>query len=548
MDTTNQARKECPLFIASSGGGGHIAAITGIIDYHRREPGVHLVKYYSKKQHNRSAKLLRTFLYSTIFLKSFQFMAHAWKWFHDDATTNNFLHDNLFWQEIGYLKDPVRTQQARYFVDLLLDVYSFGYEMAAIYNSLQRQDKSDELLYTIHKQALNDAAHYALVKSRLITLLKKQALSGTPYSSIISTQPQSLAAMCDAVAWYNAVYRLELAEKGADLNHHAVPLHIKEYMTDLPTKGATHFIAALRRLTKKQRLQMVVYCVGEPDDALLAIDGLQIMALAPDENPMLRPGFRDKATLLNLVTKHEIKLTYEDEGNKTSRTIELDEQVASIMLGSLGGNASADYIQPLLEKGCAHIFIFGAKNNHGVKNIIEKLTPENQKKIIALGYQEDCTIAQIATRSNYMITRSGGLCTMELMAIPIIPNKTILIHHKNPPAGSHTHTPLTSGLPWEDGNAAAMIAHFQAYGAFAAKTSPSQVRAILAALPTTTAGSFPGTSGALEQASTELKLSASWEISAPKNVAYPDKRTGLNIVTRCYVANSCADVYSKSTV
>ena len=58
---------------------------------------------------------------------------------------------------------------------------------------------------------------------------------------------------------------------------------------------------------------------------------------------------------------------------------------------------------------------------------------------------------------------------MEQMALPIIQNKLVLIHHKNPEPGAHV---LTSGLPWEDGNADCMIKHFELHHVVAKKTCP----------------------------------------------------------------------------
>ncbi len=444
---------------------------------------------------------------------------------HQQIGAHNVLEATSFWEEMKYLQDPARNPLERPYVDLLLDFYTFGYEMTAIFNALQRGDKIKELLSTVNKQAANDQIHYVFIKSRMIEHLKNQAEQGTPYTSIISTQPQSLGALCDAVEWYNETYvpnqnarlasiqsriielketiqmiersidenasfytqwfkftwfqllTLHLAKRSlnllqnetAHISENLKPLQIHEYMTDLPTQGAVHFSSSLERLTIKQRQYLNVYCVGKPNAELTALSDLKLYPLSVEENPMLREAFRDSVRLKAYAHHVKMSVPFAKGEIMCHREIPAAAKVASIMLGSLGGDASAAYILPLLNKGYAPIFVFGAQGNQTIMDMIERLPEGKRKNIIALGNQPDTTIAPIMTRSDCVITRSGGLSTMEQMALPIIQNKLVLIHHKNPEPGAHV---LTSGLPWEDGNADCMIKHFELHHVVAKKTCP----------------------------------------------------------------------------
>ena len=520
-----------PLVIASSGGGGHIAAAKGIVDELKTRDNTDIMSHKATLYHSRLSNPIRSVLRGILYATRFKFIGNAWEWIHEQMIGSNVLDYDSFWKEIGYLQDgSLRTPQRPY-VDLLLDTYSFGYEMAAIFNALQRRDKTHALLETVSKQAIADNIHYQFIKSRIIGLLKTQAETGRPYTTIISTQPQSLGALCDAVAWYNESYLVShnqtrltirnqinaLDEKISDLHSKLLvppatmfdwlnliwinyvvlffakrewnalqkatlqqgdnelkPIRIEQYMTDLPTSGAIHFSSALEKLTPSQRASIDLYCLGQPHQELEnKLQGMTIIQLSTDNNPMLRAAFRDTASLESFASdEHDCVLTFKQDEELCARNIPARAAVASVMLGSLGGDASASYILPLLQKGYTHIFLFGAKGNESIHHVIAGLTESQKQCLVCLGNQDDKIIAPIMTRSHCVITRSGGLSAMEQMALPVIEKKQVLIHHKDPELGS---TALTSGLPWEDGNADCMIAHLEGRGARVKKTSPSHV-------------------------------------------------------------------------
>lgn len=520
-----------PLIIASSGGGGHIAAAKGIVDDLRMLGNVDIIQHQAVLYQDRQSNPLRVFFRTLLFLKSFTYVSKAWDWFHQQTGISDVLEYHSFWSEIDRLKTLAIHQPQRPYVDLLLDLYPFGYEMTAIFNALQRRDQTEELLETIEKQGVNDWAHYVFIKAQIMALLEHQAKIGKPYTSIISTQPQSLSAMCDAVKWYNSIFLVKQNQELQCINHQILvletainemevllkqvptttfewlnmiwvscislyfakreigalnakkqahgdteltPLRIEQYMTDLPTAGAVHFSSALKSLSNRQRGHINLYCLGEPNKELKQLNRLNIHVLKPDQNPMLRTTFRDTSALTHYTfTELDHMLTFQDKDEAIHRLISAKEKVASIMLGSVGGDASIDYIAPLLNKGYTHVFIFGAKSNAVIQHMIAQLPETQQACIIALDNQTDQAIAPIMARSNCVVTRSGGLSTMEQMAIPLIKNKQILIHHKN--SDDVANNVLTSGLPWEDGNADCLIAHVKQHGAEVKKTCPKLV-------------------------------------------------------------------------
>lgn len=515
---------ERPLVIASSGGGGHIAAAKGVIEDLKKKSTVDVITHRGTFEKQTQLKLPLFFVESALYTKCSEQISTSWKWLCNQIGFDPEAYYSLC-NEIKLLKDSNYHTNERQYLDLLLDLHFYGYEMAGMFNFLQRHDKTDQLLTMVKKQSINNYIHYSKIKSHFMDLLKKQAEIGKPYTTIISTQPQALEALCDAVSWYNESYlpkHHQLKKKYEKLTHaiseiekilsekpttyfqwfnqlylqfvtlwflkralrspefdkfqHDVslkPLRVHQYMTDLPTSGAIHFLSPLKSLNKKQRKLIDVYCEGEPDKIFKELVELNIHSLKPDENPMLRSAFRDKSALSFYTMDHPVSLRYQNNQTEVSRTIARKDKVASIMLGALGGNASKEYLLPLLESGYQHIFVFGAKDNEAIMNMIAALPKQQRKAIIPLGRQNDQAIAPIMTRSNCVITRSGGLSTMEQMALPLIKNKLVLIHHTNP--GSEKKS-LTSGLPWEDGNADTLIKYINDQGAKAYKVCPDNIR------------------------------------------------------------------------
>lgn len=81
---------------------------------------------------------------------------------------------------------------------------------------------------------MSDTFNYQIVYDYFMKKLQDAELMGAPYTEIISTQAMALPALCNVVNDYNANRPAE--------NH----IVINQYLTDLPTLGAVHFLMFLR--------------------------------------------------------------------------------------------------------------------------------------------------------------------------------------------------------------------------------------------------------------------------------------------------------------
>ncbi len=427
-----------PLFIACSGGWGHIAAVHGLIEHLSSDHHLQLTEHSGQIAQDRTiqnpsfyAKRLR----QGIRLLSTPYLGTFLKKIPIPWGLRYLPHQNEFFIELDRLVHTEKTHGCtRPYVDLLLDVYPTGYDFAAIFNTLQRKDDTTGIRAIVQAQPASDRMHHHLVYKHIFTMLCQAAKQGLAYTEIISTQPQSLAALCDAVMHYNQRY---------------APIIIKQYLTDLPTSGAHHFFRSLQRLTSKQQQQMAIYAVC--NDVQDIVDYLKyptafagLYALKKQDNPMVRVCIKNESLKQLTQTHLDCTLHYATpEGTKTV-IIPAQAHVACIMLGSLAGHATIHYAKHCIEtKKYAYIFIFRADNTH-IDEALVAYT-KNCTNIICLGQQTAGQRAAIMTRSQCMILRCGGLTTMENMILPIIPNKTFFFHYPDQGNEKNVNEALQNG-------------------------------------------------------------------------------------------------------
>ena len=506
-----------PLLIANSGGVGHISAMMGIIDSKQKEATVplqltlHQAQLYSDRPRSIWNFLIRTSIYFTSVWIVGKIL---------DAILGLCGYPRLprseeFWAEMSRLEKAEIAQSAssdnekpvgrmRPYVDMLLDIYPFGYEATAINNSLHRMDRAEDITLLAKLKNKSEIMHYKIAYDSFLSMLINAAEKGEAYTEIISTQPLSLAALCDAVREYNEHY---VDQKNELQNMPSLPhVAIHQYMTDLPSLGCDHFLDTLSDLTPEQRQQMHLYAVNLTPDILLSyLDGGRdfkgIHGLLPSSNPMVRAGFKDRALEQYLDKSKSFKLkvkTYPQHPNYEGEPEEIEipagakvatihlvtdteevevsafEKVGTVLLSSLASDATVSYVKHLLDNDYDKIFVFGGLNDniyHPIEAIIRSYPVSEQDairgRIIRLGNQSDVEMGPIMTRSDCVVIRGGGLSVMEQMALPENPNKTVLFHHHD-----SANEDLTSGLSWEDGNVDRLIEHLQKQGAYARKTSP----------------------------------------------------------------------------
>ncbi len=520
-DTTACKR---PLFIANSGGAGHISAIMGIIDSTKEETTtpLYITQHQAQLYKNRPTTILNLAVRAGIYIMSVRGIGWLVSGFARLLGYPRLPNSATFWQEMAKLEKAELAHNVseentkpigreRPYVDMLLDIYPIGYEAVSIMNSLHRADRTSDITLLTKLKAQSEATHYQVAFDSVLSMLINAAERGEPYSEIVSSQPLSLAALCDAVTHYNQCY---LRKKNRVLETPLPALAIHQYMTDLPTIGCDHFLDTLADLTPEQRQQMHIYAINLTPDILLSyLDGGHdfkgVHSLSPNENPMVRSGFKEQALSQYLDTNQAVKLkvkTYPEHPNNRAQPTEIEiparakvatiklisdtdevdiaagEKVGTVMLGSLASDATVAYVKQFLESGYDKIFVFGGLNDnifHPIEQMINAY-PQSERqairaRIVRLGNQSDAEMGPIMTRSNCVVIRGGGLSTMEQMALPSNPNKTVLLHHNDCNNGV-----LTSGLSWEDGNVDSLIEHLEKQGSYARKTSPALIREELA--------------------------------------------------------------------
>ncbi|KTD60041.1 hypothetical protein [Legionella shakespearei] len=457
-----------PLLIGCSGGAGHNAAITGIHDFLQKNTTDTLVlrSYNPVSYERKSPSPIRSQISKTITAMGLFAVGPALKLAVSFTPYPVLCDKQSLANEIKGLSSKTAP---RPYIDMLLDVYPAGYESAAIWNVLQRNDKIDDLRKLVDLQHTNDAANYQPTYDYFLEKLKDAAINKEPYTELVSTQAMGLPALCDVVRNYN---EWVVAEK---INAPRITIH--QYMTDLATPGAVHFFNTLSRLTPEQQRQMTLYGVGmnkkmstqffprgEQFDAVYDLD--------TKNNPMVRPGFMTPALDNSQKYATDVSIVLAGKQGPESYDIKANEQIASIMLGSQAGISSTEYIETLLNNGMDKVFVFGGQNGV-IKERIDELSvnPLYKDRIIALHNQGDKEIAALMSRSNCLIIRGGGLTVMEQLAMQHNPQQTVLIHH-----AESGQPELTSGISWEDENVNFMIKELQKQNVHAEKTSPLRAK------------------------------------------------------------------------
>jgi len=141
-----------PLMIGCSGGGGHIAAIKGILEF--------LIQTYGGRVKTSTYKPV---LYAekqwTPIRNQIQTGSAAMEYSVVTGVISRLTNlpilpaSDSIQEEIIALnqKETAISGAGRGYIDMLLDVYPAGYESAAIWNILQRQDRTSELKKLIKK-------------------------------------------------------------------------------------------------------------------------------------------------------------------------------------------------------------------------------------------------------------------------------------------------------------------------------------------------------------------------------------------------------------
>lgn len=449
--------KRRPLMIASSGGGGHIAAIQGIQGFLEQEfgndiilPEYSSILYEDKPFSSRGLQVEIGLLVLNLFLIGSMLKTVL------EYTPIPVLPNRMtFHEEIKALSKNSR----RHYIDMLLDVDPVGYESVALWNISQRENKVGNLIKCVNLQSGTDDINHAITLNYFLVLLQASALEGAPYTEVINTQVMSIPALCDVIIEYNQW----IVNKGIN----APQILIHQYLTDVATQGAISFFKPLSRLTHEQQNQMKLYGLGLDENTIKFYfpKGNQFNAIydiSGKDNPMVRSAFKEERwdNSSNYYKETRIDL----RGKESAYIIQPAEQIAAIMLGSQANDDTAMYLERLLESGMNKVFVFGGEKPRikvGIEQIIQE-HPEYADKIIPLGFQDDKAVAPLMSRCNVLIIGGGGLTVMEQLAMNHHPEQAILIHYPE-----HAE----EGIIWEGKNVDYLIAHLNKIGLYSGKIS-----------------------------------------------------------------------------
>lgn len=372
------------------------------------------------------------------------------------------------------------TLKERDYLDMMLDLFPYptGFLYVALYNVMHKRSTAKALTASTQYQNYVNEQNNKYVENQIYKKLEDSYRAGQPYTDVISTQLMALPGLCEAVNQFNIKY------------HTKIMVH--QYMTDLPTEGAHHFFAALSSLSPSQRQVMYLYGVdfqGSPK-VLRYIKKIEtepfakIFNIDPQNNPMVRAGFRDKK-LLDISYDKKVDLYVQmATGPDKKYTIMPQEKIAYIMQGGLAGNDTIGYALELakivIEKKCLYskIFVFNGAAPHiyeplknAIKNLHESRRDLNiqESEIIYLVNQDDKHSPAIRVRAD-AILGGGGLTIMEELTIPHLPQQTILFSSKRDSRGH-----FVLGHPWENKNVDRFISGFETKVEKMAKTSVQEV-------------------------------------------------------------------------
>ncbi len=374
-----------------------------------------------------------------------------------------------------------------------------GTENTKKWNDAQKEGTEEavkKLETLVEVQFLAEAMQAGDVAKNLTAYLEKYDVE-----AIYNTQALSTPAICQAVVDYNTK------------NPHQAPLSILTTVTDLITHRADHFLSSLNKLSPAQAeiLTMEISAAplcdpGETEAEFYKKHGIKSGIFQAKGKLKLENGkiIRDPPPADNKYPS-PVKQEYTEENNgkikiketKTENeyisklltisaqdnTIEFekqpDDKLITITMGSQGSNSVMEYLEEFVKqaksikqdhKGNIYLCIAAGKNTPG--SLYQKLLAKIKEikglpecvKILPLAFQDAQHMASLLNNSDILITRSGGMSSMEAAATNGRNlTRQVFVHSeaklKSPdtfPKNSYdaTYEALMPGtVKWEGGNA-----------------------------------------------------------------------------------------------
>lgn len=360
--------------------------------------------------------------------------------------------------------------------DILIDCVGkrFGRGFNHIWNVSQKRGYLAILCFLSRNTRVADFLFHILIFSKILyTLLREHV------DQVVDTQPVGTPATISAIKWARKIT--------------GKPLKLEKVVTELPTEKVHHFFSPIKALGSDSRsfLKLITTLPllhqNQTADAFWQKNcGLTEKEVCYESFP-LRPSFRkfqnttrqtnermsieihvhsaEEKFLIAETIKHG-SLPTEIYRDKIVINIEPEDKVSTILLGSQPAeDATVKYVKHYIEmmkltdKTERHLLFVFCNSHMEHKNSLLKRVhdfvgkvsdyPEHLN-IIPMCFQNDSVIAPLYYRSDATYTRSGGLTSMELLAVA---QGQIWIHsearHKKIDSEE-----LYKGMPiWERGNA-----------------------------------------------------------------------------------------------
>jgi UDP-N-acetylglucosamine:LPS N-acetylglucosamine transferase len=294
-------------------------------------------------------------------------------------------------------------------------------------------------------QPVAEFIQYRKVYNSMTACLEEAFKAGTPFTEILSTQAVSTPALLQAVVDYNT-------------RHPDANLKIALTVTEFLSPRATHFLHSLSDLTPEQRAALKVEAVdfiGAPKEDLAAfkkkhhLEGIECDILGMDKAPV-RQEFKDfkdedKGRIVLKATGTEAGTVQASlpkegiitQGNDISFEKGLSDHLITMTMGSQGTQTVLDYVDQFLadcKSGAykpaygdtkTYFCVLAGANKEGslYQQLCKKLTalsPEDQAllankniHIVPLAFQDGKHMAALHCNSDVLITRSGGMSSIE---------------------------------------------------------------------------------------------------------------------------------------
>ncbi len=358
--------------------------------------------------------------------------------------------------------------------DLLIDFVGkrFGKFFVHLWNASQKKGNLTALTFLSKNIRAADFFFHIRILSKVFPLLLKEDVD-----QIIDTQPVGTAAIIKAIKYASRITKKSLK--------------LEKILTELPTKNTFHFFKPIKNLSNTNRsLIRLITTVPllKPNQNADAFwekyCGLKESDVSYENFP-LRKNFEKYQKLLShpfqkMQVEIKVKNSLEKSliadtlkkgnahteiyRNKMVLMIEPQDRVSTILLGSQPTEeATIKYVKIFIQmvkssqhKSLRH-FLFVFCNHDAIHrgSLLRRLHEMIQKEkfypsslnIIPMCFQDDEVIAPLYFRSNATFTRSGGMTSMELMALT---RGKIWIHSEIKKKTKH----FSKGMPcWEQGNA-----------------------------------------------------------------------------------------------